>query len=86
MKGLFIAAGLLIFSFFAGVVYIALSESPETVAQKDCRLAAAGAFAREDLGYTEFTAMLRDARKHGGDSQHNAMGRMYNECMDPAGP
>lgn len=85
MKGLFLAAGLLIFSFFAGVVYIALSESPETAVQKDCRLAAADAFGQEDLGYTAFTAMLRDARMHGSGSQHDAMSKMYNTCLGSAG-
>ena len=84
MKGLFLAAGLLIFSFFAGVIYIALSESPETAAQKDCRLAAAGEFNQEGVGYTAFTAMLRDARKHGSDSQHDAMSKMYSTCLDSA--
>ena len=85
MKGLFVAAGLLIFSFFAGVVYIALSESPETAAQKDCRLAALTASGHENVGYTAFTAMLRDADENGTNSPYDAMSKVYGKCLAPAG-
>ena len=83
MKALFVTAGVLIITFFAGAAYIAISTSPETPQQKACRESVATQFHGEPRGYTEFGAMLRDARKRGDASPHAAMLQAYQSCLEP---
>ena len=85
MKALFLAAAALILTFFAGVIYIALSQSPETVKQKDCRLAIATDHGYPEVGYTEFSALLRDARKRGAASPHHTMNIEFIACINQSG-
>ena len=85
MKALFLAAGALIVTFFAGVIYIALSQSPETVKQKHCRLAIAPDYGHSEVGYTEFSALLRDARKRGEASPHHTMNIEFTACLNQTG-
>mgnify|MGYP000053010696 FL=1 len=85
MKALFLAAATLIVTFFAGVIYIAISQSPETVKQKHCRLAIAPDHGHPEVGYTEFSALLRDARKRGAASPHHTMNIEFIACINQSG-
>ncbi len=82
MKALFVTAAVLIITFFAGAVYIALSSSPETPREAQCRQAVAAQFDQAETGYTGFAAMLRDARKRGEDSPHTMMNKAYQDCLE----
>jgi len=85
MKALFLAASALIVTFFAGVIYIALSQSPETVKQQHCREAIAPDYGHSEVGYTEFSALLRDARKRGEASPHHTMNIEFIACINQSG-
>ncbi len=81
MKGLFLAAAVLVLSFAAGVIYIAFSKSPESSAEMHCRAEASGTTGRDDVSYIEFQAWLSDARKNPGNTEHAEVAQHYRTCL-----
>ena len=81
MKGLFLAAGILIASFAAGGMYIALSESPESSLEYRCRTQAVSTTGRADVSYVEFNAWVNEVQDQAEASPHHATIRGYKQCL-----
>ncbi|MEH6518428.1 MAG: hypothetical protein V7742_17255 [Halioglobus sp.] len=86
MKGLFLAAAILVLSFAAGVVYIAVSESPESSLEYRCRTQALSTTGRTDVSYVEFTAWINDVQAQAGASPHRSTIEGYRQCLGKTAP